>query len=202
MCPNAEKRRLTSRYSLKSKFISVYQRCYPRQSASMEKGVRRANGFTLIELMVSISIFLTSIIVVTSVFLLSFSTQRRAFAERRVVDALRSGLEVMAREVRTGIGFANCPFGCSSLAFKNDEDKNVTYALSSGCVTRSVDALSGCITPSAVTVENLNFIVSGAGAGDRLQPRITVSMRVRSRLGREETVFNLATSVSQRELDI
>lgn len=164
---------------------------------------RREKGFTLIELLVSISLFTMTIFVVSSVFLLTFSTQRRAFAERRALDALRTGLEVMARELRTGTGFpAGCLSGCSSIQFKNDEDKQVDFALDSGCVLRTSEAVSGCITPRSVTIERLNFLLAGAPKGDKLQPRITIAMRVRSKVGREEAVFNLATAVSQRQLDI
>lgn len=159
-------------------------------------------GFTLIELLVSSSLFIIAIFITTGVFLTALSGERRGFAERRALDALRSGLEVTARELRTGSGFpATCGSGCTSLSFTNDEGRTVAYRLESGCVHRNDGVSAGCITPRQLSIERLNLIVSGAGSGDNVQPRVTLALRVRSRVGREEATFDLATSVTQRKLD-
>ena len=159
-------------------------------------------GFTLVELLVATSLFLIVVFVTTSIFLTALSGERRGFAERRVLDALRSGLEVMAREFRTGSGLpSGCSSSCSSLSFTNDEGRTVAYRIEAGCVYRTDGVTSGCITPRQVSIERVNFIVSGSGAGDSTQPRVTLALRVRSRVGREEATFDLATSVTQRKLD-
>ncbi len=60
------------------------------------------NGFTLLEILIVVSIFTTSVIIMTDVFVLATRTQRRQAVVQKVHSDIRFALETIAREARLG----------------------------------------------------------------------------------------------------
>lgn len=59
-------------------------------------------GFTLIEMVVALTIFVVTILVATNVYLLVSSTQRRALAAQKIMDDVRALFETITQEARLG----------------------------------------------------------------------------------------------------
>jgi prepilin-type N-terminal cleavage/methylation domain-containing protein len=161
----------------------------------MQVDVKRHNrGFTLIELMVSVTIF-AIVMVMALGSLLSISTaDRKAESLKSVMDNLNFALDSMSRTIRTGLYYscmtspsfpvsldsngnpipANCAGGATAIAFHSADGNTVVYcrgsnsacSSSGSSILRSTDGGNTFtqLTASEVVVNNLNFYVIGACA--------------------------------------
>lgn len=174
-----------------------------KTATSLSKAATKKNrlltGFTLVELLVGIGFFSMVMIVLTSAFLATFRSQRAGFAFLNAQNNVRFVLEVMAREMRTGVGFSSpAP---DRVQFTNDRDQLVEYCLGGMAIRKATGAACSSSSPpmtaASVTVENLVFILTGQNPGDGIQPRVTTIVRVTS----GSTRADVQTTVTQRELD-
>ncbi len=157
---------------------------------------QKKGGFTLIEMLVAIGIFVLVITLVSTIYVGAIGNQRRAFGLQDVLESSRFTLEAMARAIRQ----SNITTATQTLLTLNHPSKGaVTYSLAGGRLYEG----SNPITSQDVTVEDLRFLVSGLGAGDGLQPRVTIVMRVRSNATRaaEQKFVNVQTTVTPRNLE-
>lgn len=171
-----------------------------------------AEGFTLLEMVVSFGIF--SVVIVTAVgALIAISgAQVKAVNIQSIQDNVRFALESMTKEMRTGKSFIPSGGGAPAyamLTFTRSDGTQITYC-SGGSALRKINgsgadcATAGSpITSDAVIVEQVVFYVIGQVAGmfDG-QPRITVALKARSSDPRLATSFRLQTTVVQRERDL
>lgn len=159
----------------------------------------RKRGFTLVELLVSVSLFAVTVTAASSLFSAAAKVQRRSLETQKVLDNGRYVLEIIAKGVRMSTPSSNGTL-LTSLAITHATKGAVTYALSSGQVTENGTAISS----SNVLVDRLYFNVSGVGTGDTLQPRVTIVLRVKS-LSSIAPMYgveaNFQTTISQRNLD-
>ena len=164
----------------------------------------KQRGFTLIELMVALSLFVIVLGISSSIFIRSLRSQRAIINLISVNDNSSLAIEQMAREVRTGTNFSANPPDNNQLSFTNALSKAVIYRLNitSGAIERNEDGgVFSPITSANVRVEKLNFILSGAGV-DSKQARITVAMRVGSTAALLQNFYtDVQTTLSPRILD-
>ncbi len=163
-------------------------------------------GFTLVELLVAMGLFLIIVSIASGIFLRSLRTERTAVELLTVNDNASLTLEQMSRELRTGNSFAK--ISDTELQFKNFSQDTVRYRLAvgargEGLVERAVNSGAfEALTANNIDVKKLHFIVLGNSSGDKLQPRITIAMNVagRSTLLKDVTT-NLQITVSPRTDD-
>lgn len=151
-------------------------------------------GFTLIELMVAMSLFVIVVGIASGTFVNALRTQRNVVALMAANDNASLTLEQMIREIRTGKGFSGSG---TSLSFTNDADEQVVYALTHGRVTRN----GAPLTARNVLVKYLFFTVRGEEVGDGKSTRVTVRMGVSAAGRLLSFVTRLQTTVSARALD-
>ena len=73
------------------------------------------HGFTLLELVISVSIFSLVVVAAVGIMISVFAAQAKAVAVKNVLDNARFSLELMTREMRTGSDIkytADPPSGC------------------------------------------------------------------------------------------
>ncbi|MEK7599213.1 MAG: prepilin-type N-terminal cleavage/methylation domain-containing protein [Patescibacteria group bacterium] len=169
-------------------------------------------GFTLIELIVALGVFSVAIFMSTSTFLNLQNAERKVQNEVNLQDNLRFGLEMMAKEIRTGrdyhcgfsagVGPLDCPAGDSSLTFQTTQLQSVIYRQIDSRIQKSTDGGASFqpLTSGDVLIEDLAFIVSGAASGDSLQPRILISIKASVQTKGTKKELSLQTLVSQRKL--
>ena len=167
----------------------------------MPKKYSKESGLTLIELLVAIGIFGMVVTMAVGIFVIAITSQRRVIALRNVEDNVRFALELMAREMRTGVNFSG---GGNGVSFTNANMQSVVYRLSGGVIEKSINGgLSFfVVTGSEVTINYLNFYLSGQTPGDGLQPRVTVTMSASSQVGNQTINLKIQTMVSSRFLQI
>lgn len=177
-------------------------------------------AFTLIELIISMGIFVITLAIASGGFLSVVRTQRTASALMAASDSMNVTLEQMMREMRTSYNFctASGPFfsdaDCSSvpqggIQFVNADNLVIRYILNGGtsAIERCIGAESGggfsCSPVTAENVEIKKFVaeLAGAGENDKRPPRVTLRFEIAStdpqvkRLGISTTI---ETTVSAR----
>jgi prepilin-type N-terminal cleavage/methylation domain-containing protein len=188
-------------------------------------------GFSLIELMVSLTIF--SIVMTLSVgtLLVLIDANAKAQALSSSMTNLSFAIDSMTRNIRTGKDFrcvsgsslgsslvgsnADCS-GSDGIAFTPgfEDTWRMAYRLNGTVIEQWIDKpliadgwvpITSTGQPSAVNVSNLEFMVNGsatAGSNDVVQPRISLLVVGSVSNGLETpTEFKVQSNVTQRVLD-
>lgn len=161
----------------------------------------KKSGFTIVELLVAMSLFLILVAVATGTFIQTLKTQRVITELTAANDNATQTMEQMAREIRTGLGFADSTENL--LKFTNYRNESVSYKLIGNSISKctgdcSNDADFRPITAPEVKVERLKFIISGKELTDNFPTRVTIALTV---TGPKDIKVNLQTTVSARIIE-
>lgn len=171
-------------------------------------------GVTLVELIISTTLFVVIMLSMTEIFKMILDSQRQAIATQNVQENLKYFFEVISKEVRmakrAGGGCAYLPanrrFATSTNAFgdilylKNYRNECVVYYLSedNGVVRFRVDrgANSDFLSPARIEVTDLQFIVREE---NNQQAYISINLGAHS-VGREANLSSMRvqTTISSR----
>ncbi|MBV9349302.1 MAG: prepilin-type N-terminal cleavage/methylation domain-containing protein [Patescibacteria group bacterium] len=194
----------------------------------LEKGTRRA--FTLVEMMVAVSIFAIVMLVGVGALLALVQANARAEAINSVMNNLNAALDSMSRTIRVGTTY-HCetspvpplpatlavPQDCAGgggklLALEgangdpNNPNDQIVYRLNGTQLERSLAAGANgtfvAITAPEVSIDKFEFYVVGAPRGDNLQPRVLMHIQGSAKVPGGTTIFTVQASVVQRLLDI
>ncbi|MEX2033512.1 MAG: type II secretion system protein [Candidatus Colwellbacteria bacterium] len=167
--------------------------------------MKNNKGFTLIELIVSFSIFIVLITLTTATFVQTLKTQQIVGGLSASMNEVSFVTEQMAREMRTGTDFKNIA-GEETIQFTNANSELVSYKkVNNGAndgIARCVGACEAdqdyqLLTSPEVKINVLKFILMGNGRDDGA-PRITIVTAVQ---GPKDINVNLETTVSARNID-
>jgi prepilin-type N-terminal cleavage/methylation domain-containing protein len=180
------------------------------------------HGFTLVELLIAMALFLIVVSIAVGGFVNALHTQREVAALIAAQSNAGLALEQMARDVRTGYLFchdvgASTPsstcgcvvtagpvWTCDELSFYNAQGANAVYARAGQQLTDSESGNVQPVTGSNVAVKYLKFTLFGNIEGDTWNPRVTISMGVSPSSSDpvvQNNLINLQTTVSAREID-
>ena len=175
----------------------------------MTNKFQKNKGFTLVEMLIAVSLFIVIVTISIGAILSVFDANRRAQSSKTVVDNLNLSIEDMARTVRFGKNYrcgagTNCSAGGINLAV-DFKGATVAYRFSGNALERSDDngASYKPITSPETVIEYLRFYVLGSGVGDTSQPYVVVVLR--GYVGNKPTAqsrFTIETIMSQRALDL
>jgi len=177
-------------------------------------------GFTLIEMMVSVTIFLVIMTVSMGALLGVYSANNRFGTLKTVMDNLNLSVESMSREMRFGNNYhcdtagnlsnvstpQNCPTGNNAMAFlAEDGTTRIVYEINANGkqIDKSVDggATFVPVTAPEIIITSLNFYVTGATFNDAFQPKVLIKISGYAGSASSTTSFTMQTLVSQRSLD-
>ncbi|MBI2099826.1 MAG: prepilin-type N-terminal cleavage/methylation domain-containing protein [Candidatus Vogelbacteria bacterium] len=171
-------------------------------------------GFTLIEIMVAISIFTIVAVIAVGALITANRVNQKAQSIKLVMDNLNYAMESMTFKMRRGgpyycgddllntpppsVTSQNCVSGGNSLAFLTPKSapspETVVYGLRSGKIAISRQGASPVdITSSAATITHLRFYVPSSSVG-----QVTIIISGYAQVGHEQTEFALQTTVSER----
>lgn len=180
-------------------------------------------GFTLIEAVVSVSIFVTVMMVSAGALLSIIDANRKSHALKSVMDNLNFALENIARTARVGSDYVcgpessnpnpnppNCPVVQPGdtynrvFKFTSQRDEPVYYKFAKDSVTNkgriyiSVDNEPyEPLTSNQLDIQDMRFYVSGEGNA-AAHPRVVISLNGRAGEGKYVSNFNIQTTISQR----
>jgi prepilin-type N-terminal cleavage/methylation domain-containing protein len=180
----------------------------------------RQKGFTLIELMVSISLFSVVMLISMGAILTVVDSNRKSQALRAVMDNLNFALEGMTRNIRFGDNYHcgpsgnisvpnDCPAGGSVLTLRTPDGNLTTYGLVNNRIVKTVNGTDYYVTSPDITVQKMVFYVVGSypfaianPSTDVSQPKVLLVISGYS--GNKPNIkstFSLETTLSQRKFD-
>jgi prepilin-type N-terminal cleavage/methylation domain-containing protein len=195
----------------------------------MKKDITHYNGFTLVELVVSVGLFAIVVTITMTAYLRLISIERNTRATNDVVTNLSFVSDTMARTIRIGHAYRctansgdvyNCPDGGSKFWFADENNQDITYVLvtngSSSYIGQCQSAASSCnassatpITDPRINIQNLTFYVNGATKGtfaqtDGVQPQVIFTIQGSLNIDSKSvpTVFTIESGATQRLLDL
>lgn len=167
-------------------------------------------GFTLIEMMVSMTLFAVVIAVTAGGFVQALRTQRQTMALMAANDAMSFTVEQMSREIRTGSNFA-VPSNGHKLTFTSSKGQGIAYCFRDSTDSANPDSVGRTIVSSGVAdcqqaktvsadtvrVRSLNFNLLNE---PNFPPRITILFAVspKNEIGVKDSIYRLQTTVSAR----
>jgi len=164
-------------------------------------------GFTIIETMIAISLFLIIVTIGMGSLLNANLLHQKSQDMRSIMDSLSFIMEDISRNLRTGSDYESINGG-KGITFISQDGSSWKYAIyydNDGSIKKSInDGLEVPLNPDEIKIdiENSSFTVIGNVVGDNQQPFVTIKLIGRITSKGVDTPFSLQTSVSQRLLDI
>ncbi|MBI2047818.1 MAG: type II secretion system protein [Parcubacteria group bacterium] len=205
--------------NLNFKKNSKKPKSYPSTTAKLATGhgkLQAHRGFTLIEMIVAVSVFTVVMVSSIGALLSIIDANRKAQSLRIVMDNLNFALENITRNMRVGVDYhcgavgdlnttRDCPIdGDTLIAFTDSSGDRVIFRLNNGRIEKSEDlgiSFLGITSPEIV-IEDLRFFVQGSEEGDGLQPKVLVIVKgTAGTTQKSSTTFSLQTLASQRLRD-
>lgn len=182
-------------------------------------------GFSLIEMIVSVALFATVMLVSTTTLLSLVGANRKSQALQSVMNNLNIALEGMVRSIRMGTEYhcGGAPYsnpqdcqGGDTFAFQSFEGERWIYwfaedANGIGRIYKSETGdMSGgfAITAPSVSIEELGFYVVGTARGvadaANVQPKVVIVLKGAADTNNARTVssFAIQATAVQRVLDL
>lgn len=187
-------------------------------------GYREKRGFTLVEMLVAVSVFTVVMIIAVGALLIVNDSYRKTRQLRDVMDNVNLMVELITKEIRAGntyhcndtIGTLSDPRDCprasggsTSFVFNKSDGTSERYRLEGGQLKRLQGFSWIPIHDPDVTIDSLKFYVDGAeddlnpGSPDPYeQPRVTITVTGSVELPRLQTDFQLQTTATQRVVEL
>lgn len=170
-------------------------------------------GFTLIELMTAISIFIIVMTISMGSILSVFDANRKSRSLKTVLSNLNLAVESMSKEMRFGKNYhcgsgtvttpQNCPEGDTLMSFLSSDGVQLTYRLNGTAIEKQINSEGYmAVTAPEIIIDGFTFYTLGAGTGNLLQPKVIIIIKSHAGTGKGRSDFTLQTLVSQRVLDI
>lgn len=168
-----------------------------------QSNIYNSKGYTLVELLVAMSVFVIITSVAVGGYVRGIKTSRQASALAAANSNISSALEQMMREIRTGFSISNCPGGCVSfynLPITNNLRKKITYKIIGNQITRGEGEININfipITDSKVKINRLEFY--SPILPDHYPKRVVIKIDIKTdEPGVEDGIIHLQTTVSAR----
>lgn len=183
-------------------------------------------GFTIIETMIAIAIFLIVVVLGIGALLNAHLINKKSQDMRSIMDSLSFSMEDMGRNIRIGFNYQCLEKGLSysqldlgvpkscvngyGVAFESSTGDKWVYFIDDGKLYRSTTGLADWVqmTPNEVSLneQSYNFSVIGAEpastTSDVQQPLVIIRLVGTITSGGNKTPFSLQTAISQRLSDI
>lgn len=172
---------------------------------------KNEEGFTLIEVLVAVGIFVYVVLIATQIFKMTIEAQQKSIASKHLQENIRYCLEAMSKEVRMArpdrdgtcvpedtVYYTNA--GNDELWFLNQYDRCVHYFLDGDRLKINRGGSETYMTPSNLSVGNLEFNVAGSLPNDQILTTIKIISTVSDERLTEQTL-RIQTSLSNRHYE-
>lgn len=189
---------------------------HPERVEGSDFGFHTAKGFTLVEVLVSMSIFLVFTVVSMGIYTSTVRAQRKSLAISRVQQEAQFVMEFLGKMVRTSdIDYAAYPGGTipsptTQLVVRDASNNqfNFTYDAGADAVMVSINGdPARPISASTITVTDLQYFITPpttpfpcGGCAPTSQPRATLVMRFGAATGGQSANLLVQQTVPQRSV--
>lgn len=122
---------------------------------------KNAAGFTLIEVLVSVVIFLMTIMAVSQIFISVIRSERAAYALLNSENNIRNNLELMARGIRMGTEFQDNTSNLSQLCFTNSKGNPQCFIFESETLNQELNGITQSLLDPLITIVSGHFYQIG-----------------------------------------
>lgn len=177
----------------------------------------KKKGFTLIEMMVSVSIFvIVAFIVVSTLLTLSYS-YKKAQKLRILMDNLGFSIQSMSINIREGVNYSQ-PSVCASdksciefkpidswLGLSGNSDDLVRYYLEDSSIKKCPVVAGSCfeagilLTSPEIKIKSLKFIFDTSPSQEQKKVKIMIDGEAGT-VPREKSTFFIQNTISQRSI--
>ena len=168
------------------------------------KSKNKSKGFTLVEMLVAISVFSVLLLVVTNIFILTSKAHKNIILKQKIANDISLALSLLSEKIRVGDIYYQYPFYLNGiqnpteiLALKDKDERIIIFRQSSElcpaidsspCLQFSSDQGDNWnnITSQGIRVKNLNFYIDPpfspfAQSEDNFykrQPKVTIVLEL------------------------
>lgn len=184
------------------------------------------SGFTLIEVLVSVSIFAIVMLIATGAVFSIVEANKKTHSLKSVMTNLNFALESIARDMRVGFGYTcdgstDCQDGGDVFNYKanrsvdgdiwydsTDTNDRIEYSVVNERLMKQVQGIGPTANPSPVPITaeeihilSMKFYLIGGALLDNKQPKVLITIKGYAGTGQTRSDFNIQTTVSQRSID-
>jgi len=186
-------------------------------------------SYTLIEVLVAVSIFTIIIAAPTGFLVGSLKGQQKALASQKLLDNASYTLEYISRSLRMakkelscseitkpatcsclktqgyGYNYENPNGDVSAIRFINYKEECQEFFLEGTRLRESKDEVENYLTAEDLEITSLKFQLSGELQTDNDQPRVTLFLEIKggkSLKAELQPLIKIQTTISQRNLDV
>jgi type II secretory pathway pseudopilin PulG len=186
-------------------------------------------SYTLIEVLVAVSIFTIVIAAPTGFLVGSLKGQQKTLSSQKLLDNTSYTLEYISRALRMAKKELNCSditnpatcsclttrgYGCnyenpngdiSTVRFINYKEECQEFFLEGDRLKESKDGIENYLTSEDLEITSLKFRLSGESQSDFDQPRLTLFLEMKGGKGQMpelRPLIKIQTTISQRNLDV
>lgn len=191
---------------------------------------QKNKGFTLIEMLVALSLFTIVMTIVVGSLLVLIDGNRQLQGEQSVMTNLSFAMDSMTREIRTGKNYYCADNFVSQPTINNldctNSKKGISFVEAGGSITGATDgriayyfdnlnktlmrkvgnATAQSIVSNDISIEEAKFFVTGSDnfnqTGDVNQSTVTIIIKASETGAVGEKPYILQTTITQRELDL
>jgi prepilin-type N-terminal cleavage/methylation domain-containing protein len=161
----------------------------------------KQSGFTLIEMLVSVSIFIVVALIVSLVFVSLAQANTRARNIKLLVDNVNFAMDSMVLDLKTSKSF-KCVNGLDTNCLEISYDPlspqpGRTYDYRYDAVEKAIYQGSLPLTSPQVSIDDLRFVLVNSGPGNK-QQGVYIYVRASAQERTTKVEFNLQTFVSAR----
>ncbi len=182
--------------------FSIYQKNRNNKAVATAAARRSARGFTLIEMIVSLSLFIFVMTVAASSMLSIIDANRKSQVTNTAVDNLNFVIDDMSRTLRTGKEWVVQPDRnrITFVAQGNTAANTTSYFLDGEQIKMQVGSGVGqALTDPSLIVEKLIFSID---SGTNIQPFLHLLLKAHvSDKAKYRSDVNISTTISQRTLN-
>ena len=174
----------------------------------------KKNGFTLVEMMVTVIIFSIIAGVAIGVFVSAIQFQRYSLTRQQLLDQTSYAMEYMSRAIRMakkddgtcGFSGKNYNYTASSIQFQTYGGVCQTFSLDSSSIKATKTGVNGYnnidLTSDDFEIIPFSFQVLGDNPGDNIQPKVMIFLEIKAKGSGQQPAMKIQTTISQRNLDL
>jgi len=158
---------------------------------------RYKRGFTLVEVLVSVGVFLMTIMAISQIFISVIRSENLAYALLNSENNIRNNLELIARAIRMGTNFSQTDN--TNICFTNSDKDNQCFTFKNNNIYETLKGTDFPLLDPSITVNSGNFyLINNPNSQWTVIIQLQAEVYVRGR----SYPFHLETAVTPRTLNI